>query len=247
MTFNLSGVSNRNLIGKILRLPLRLLPSEMKVPILQGGLRGKKWIVGSGTHGCWLGSYEQEKQVLFAETIRKDSVVYDVGANVGFYTLLSSELTGRSGKVYAFEPLPRNIRYLKEHIRINRCVNVSLIEAAVADKEGVAEFDGSQHSSMGKIAPGGNIQVRVVSLDELVSKGEIMPPDIIKMDIEGAELYALHGAKDLLCKYHPIIFLSIHGPDIDRACRDFLTGIGYRLESFNVEDEIICRFGELNC
>src|SRR5580765_1322501 len=102
---NLSGISRETLIGKLLRAPLRLLPRTAAVPILQGPLRGKKWIVGSGTHGCWLGSYEYDKQKLFQKTVRSGDVVYDVGANAGFYSLLASLLVGEKGHVYSFEPL----------------------------------------------------------------------------------------------------------------------------------------------
>lgn len=60
-----SGISNQTLIGKALRYPLKLIPQQMRIPILQGQLKGKKWIVGSSQHGCWLGSYEYDKQLLF--------------------------------------------------------------------------------------------------------------------------------------------------------------------------------------
>ena len=82
----------------------------MQIPIFQGKLRGKKWIVGSGEHGYWLGSYEMDKRLAFEKEILPDSVIYDIGANVGFYSLLAAEMTGEKGHVYAFEPLPRNIK-----------------------------------------------------------------------------------------------------------------------------------------
>ncbi len=55
---NLSGISDKSLFGKILRLPLRIIPAQTVMPIIQGKLKGKKWIVGASNHGCWLGSYE---------------------------------------------------------------------------------------------------------------------------------------------------------------------------------------------
>jgi len=128
---NFSGITDNSVVGKVLRLPLKLIPGGTILPILQGNLKGKKWIVGSSNHGCWLGTYEFAKQRLFSETIREGSVVYDIGAHVGFYTLLASVLVGPKGKVVAFEPLPRNIYYLKKHLRLNQCKNVILVEAAV--------------------------------------------------------------------------------------------------------------------
>jgi hypothetical protein len=84
MPINFSGITNQNILGKILRSPLRLIPPKTVLPILQGKLRGKKWIVGSGQHGAWLGSYEYEKQLLFQQIVQEGNVVYDLGANNGF-------------------------------------------------------------------------------------------------------------------------------------------------------------------
>ena len=80
MVKNFSGISNRTILGKILRVPLHLIPKEMTVPILQGPLRGKLWIAGSSNHGCWLGSYEYEKQKVFIKRVKPGDVVFDIGA-----------------------------------------------------------------------------------------------------------------------------------------------------------------------
>src|SRR5579871_1243331 len=116
---NLSGISNESVVGRALRAPFRLIPRSAAVPILQGPLRGKRWVVGSATHGCWLGSYEQDKQQCFAGAVSVGSVVYDIGANVGFYSLLASVLVGVSGAVYSFEPVPRNCHFLRRHVDLN--------------------------------------------------------------------------------------------------------------------------------
>src|SRR5690348_9557213 len=107
------------MIGRLARAPLRLVPKKMIVPILQGPLRGKKWIAGSSNHGCWLGTYELGTQRLFCRIVKPGDVVYDIGANVGFYTLLASVCAGPSGRVYSYEPLPENIAGLRKHISIN--------------------------------------------------------------------------------------------------------------------------------
>ena len=111
---NISKINNATVAGKLIRLPLKLIPAKSIVPILQGELKGYKWIKGSSINGCWLGSYEFEKQVLFGNVIKRGMVVYDIGANVGFYTLLASKLAGDTGRVYSFEPFPGNIEYLKK-------------------------------------------------------------------------------------------------------------------------------------
>src|ERR1035438_590714 len=89
---NFSGISGRTFIGKALRFPLSLIPCGTQMPILQGPLYGKRWIVGSSNHGCWLGSYEYPKQKAISAAIKRGDVVYDLGANVGFYSLLASVL-----------------------------------------------------------------------------------------------------------------------------------------------------------
>jgi SAM-dependent methyltransferase len=117
---NWTSISTTSFLGRLLRLPLRLIPRRAVLPILQGPLRGKKWIVGSGNHGYWLGSYEIGKRALFVRSIPVGAVVYDLGANVGYYTLLAAMLAGAEGKVFAFEPLPRNLEYLRRHLVLNR-------------------------------------------------------------------------------------------------------------------------------
>lgn len=191
------------------------------MPILQGRLRGKKWIVGAGEHGYWLGSYELRKRLAFEREISPGSVIYDIGANVGYFSLLASELTGHDGKVYAFEPLPRNIEFLRKHVTLNRMVNIEVIEAAVSDQGGEASFDLGASSAMGHLADSGEISVRMVNLDEMFDAGELQPPDYVKVDVEGAEYAVLQGARKLLETYQPVLFLDTHereahGPTIAR-------------------------------
>ena len=137
---NLSAIRRDTLVGRLLRAGLGVLPPGLQVPILQGRLRGKRWIIGASVHGCWLGSYEWEKRRAFERTVRPGAVVFDVGANVGFYTLLASELAGVRGQVVAIELLPRNVSYLRAHLRMNGVTNVTVLEAAVSDQLGTARF-----------------------------------------------------------------------------------------------------------
>jgi FkbM family methyltransferase len=228
-----SKIDSKSVKGKLLRLPLRLIPSGTIIPILSGRLRGKKWTVGSSIHGCWLGTYEYDKQVFFSRTVSPRSTVFDIGANVGFYTLLASELVGPDGEVFAFEPLPRNLNYLRKHLEINKVNNVTVIEAALSDKSGLAFFDPGPRGEMAHIASSGRIQVKTYTLDDLFELGHLPLPKFIKMDIEGAEFDALCGAKSLLSKAHPTIFLASHGDTVHRACCEFLQSFGYQLVSID--------------
>jgi FkbM family methyltransferase len=243
---NFSGISNTTLLGRILRWPLRLIPSSAIVPILQGPMRSKKWVVGSGTHGCWMGSFEHRKQRVFTKTVVAGDVVYDLGANVGFYSLLASVLVADAGSVYCFEPLRRNIEYLRKHLALNRLQNCIVFEAAAANTDGEACFEDGTDPTMGRLSERGKIVVRSVRLDSLVSRGEIRPPNVMKMDIEGGELEAFKGCAETIERYRPTILLATHGPEVHRSCLEFLRQRGYRLESLTTEpvessEELIAR------
>lgn len=227
---NFSKINYQSFLGKLIRLPLRLIPKKMVMPILQGSLRGKKWIVGSGEHGYWLGSYEYQKRLAFEKTIKRNTVVYDIGANVGYFSLLAAVLTGPQGQVAAFEPLPRNVEFLKKHIFLNCLDNIKVIEAAVSDHEGRAAFELGASTAMGHIGEVGELEVTLVSLDGMLSRGELMPPDTIKIDVEGAEFEVLQGARDLLTQYHPTLFLDTHQREAHQKAIQFLTDLNYQFE-----------------
>jgi FkbM family methyltransferase len=238
-------------MGKLLRAPLRLIPRSMIVPILQGPLRGKKWIAGSSTHGCWLGSYELDKQRALRFHLKSGDVFYDIGANVGFYTMLASVLVGENGHIYSFEPSPDNLRNLKRHIQINHRTNCTLVEAAVSSVDGESGFDPTANRSTGHLASTGRIRVPTVTLDFLVRTEKFRPPNLMKIDIEGAERECLLGASSTIREFRPIIFLATHGWEVHSACTKLLQEWNYRLASLDdhaVEgtDELIARPSEFS-
>lgn len=230
---NFSSIPQSSLIGKILRGILKFIPKNAVLPILQGKLRGKKWIIGSGVFGYWLGDYEFEEQKFFEKIIKKNDIIFDIGAQAGFYTLLASELVGEKGKVFSFEPFPRNISYLKKNIAINNYRNIEVIEAVVTENTGILKFKKGENNFTGQIDENGELEVKAVSIDDLVNKGILSIPNIIKIDVEGAELLVLKGAAYILKKYKPAIFLSIHifNDKIHKDCCDFLKNAGYSLKS----------------
>jgi FkbM family methyltransferase len=240
------GLLNSTPLGKIARLSLSLVPCSTVVRILRGPLRGKHWIIRSAIHRCWLGFYEYEKQQLIAREVRANTVFWDLGANVGFYSLLASILVG-SGKVFAFEPAPRNLSYLRKHLTLNRVKNVEVLAIAASDKNGISSFEIEQTGFMGHLSGQGSITVPTAALDSLVEEGKVLPPDFVKMDIEGAELLALRGASRTFQRFRPVLFLATHGRSIEKECRTLLESWGYEWSSLenkpgNELGEVVARF-----
>ena len=195
--------------------------------IWTGPLRGRRWVAGAATHGCWIGTYERETQRVFEQSVRSGAVVYDVGANAGFFTLLASKLAGPAGKVYAFEPLPRNLAVLREHVRLNGVTNVEVLPLAISDRAGTARFAAADDPAMGGLSERGVLEVETASLDTL--RGTLEPPSFIKMDIEGAEHVALTGAMEVLRAAKPVVLLSAHGYVQHDLCTALLRDLGYTI------------------
>jgi FkbM family methyltransferase len=241
---NFSAIPRDRLTGKLLRLPLSLLPGELVVPVMQGPLRGKKWIVGSGNHGCWLGSYEAQKVKAFADALMGKRVVYDLGANVGYYSLIASVRLGRIGHVIAFEPDVRNISFFRRHLSLNDINNVQIVDAAVSDQPGTAGFHQEPGRSMGRLSDDGSVSVRTVALDDFIRESHAPAPEVMKIDVEGAEMRVLRGAEHILCELQPLIFLATHSATLQQECRTFLSSLGYALvpigsPSLETNDELI--------
>jgi len=99
---NFTAIAPGSMLRRALRFPLKFIPWNAQVPIIQGPLRGKCWIARSCNHGCWLGSYEIEKQKVFSAAVKRGYSVYDIGANVCLDSLLASNLVGPDGKLFSF-------------------------------------------------------------------------------------------------------------------------------------------------
>lgn len=173
-------------------------------------------------------------------------MVFDIGANVGYYTLLSSVKVGTGGKVFALEPSPRCLAFLKRHIELNSITNVEVFDLAVAGTSTSAKFEEGPSLSMGRISAAGDVEIRTASLDDLVLQGRIPLPHVIKMDIEGAEYDALQGARKVLTEGEPVLFLSTHGRAVHEACCRFLSDAGYEVKALfggdvRNTDELIAR------
>lgn len=230
-TIDISRVSNQSLLGKFLRLPLKLIPKTLKLKVLQGINKDYRWVVGSGVHGYWLGVYELYKQRAISACCKEGMVAYDIGAHAGFYTMMFARLAGKKGRVYAFEPNASNLRYLKTHLDINDVKNVTILPIALGQVTGYTFFNESGNSSTGHVTANRTaVMVPLDSIDSLVGKELIEPPNIIKIDVEGAELNVLLGAGTVIRQYQPIIFVAIDNHDNKDRVYDFLKDMGYAID-----------------
>ena len=153
----------------------------------------------------FFGLYDSALTRLLPSILRSGSVFYDLGANIGYFTLIASGIVGPNGHVYAFEPIPENALRVKQSLERNGISNVTVIEAAVLNSTGSTTMfvsDMSSNSGWGSIVSSPTrqrkITVATTSLDSLVYDHGAKNPDVVKIDIEGAEPFALEGMSRLL-------------------------------------------------
>ncbi len=160
---------------------------------------------------------------IMQKLVKEGDVVFDIGANIGFYTLLFSKLVGEEGKVYAFEPDPENFSILKKNIEANNINNVILINKAVSDKNEEVDFYINQSNTSGnsmfkenlnQIASS-SIKVEAISLDKYFKNN--IKVDFVKIDIEGAEVRALKGMEKILAKSGNLILITEFAPVVLNA------------------------------
>jgi len=235
----------KSIFGKLIRLPFKLIPAQATLTIFAGPLKGRKWIKGSHNISVWLGRYEIKQTKLFVQESKQKKVLWDLGAHVGYYSLLFKS-QNEDSKVYAFEPVLKNVKLLQNHLTMNSIEGVAVFQKAVSNELGTLKFNSSRTSVAGKLHIEGDIEVEVIKLSFFLENETIASPDIIKMDIEGEELKVLKDLQLLLARQKPIIFLSTHGKDVHDQCCVFLKSIGYDLLPLDADNlaqsrEIFCQ------
>jgi len=164
-------------------------------------------------------SYKEEQR-FFRSYLRSNDVVIDVGANIGFFTLISSILGGKYGKVYAIEAHPKTYKYLQGNIALNGIENVRTFNVALGNRNGVVRFsDGKSDDTNLVVTSDSGITVPIRRLDEIeIENGSI---SLLKIDVEGYEKFVIEGGEHVLQKVQCIYFESIE--------RNFLK-FGYKLD-----------------
>jgi len=218
-------------LAQLLRYGLKSKLLWILVPIQAGPLKGFRWSLPTGRRFL-KGAYHEAETSALLNLIKPGDVVFDIGAHVGYYSLAAAQAVGGGGKVFAFEPLPVNLKALHTHIKANGVDNVIVMPYAVSSETAISRFHSPGGTGRGRLSDNGGITVNAIFLDDLFLAGEIPPPNVVKMDIEGGELSALTGAAKVIEACSPRIFLATHGKEIRSQCEDFLRGKGYNIENF---------------
>ena len=221
--------------------------------IMRGGMAGVRINLGGSFLRYLTGDAEPEVQDALAELIEPGQTVYDVGANIGFFTILCSRLVGPQGKVYAFEPIPENVVTLRHNIALNKLTNVVVVEQALSASTGTAEMFVSPWSAFHSLnvdgaskrenhgPDGGQITVETVTLDEFVQRDGVSAPDLIKLDVEGAELLVVEGMRETLHTVQPLLLVEVH--DTNREYGEFVDSIDYCVRVIDGEEPALADAG----
>ncbi|MGH9682884.1 MAG: FkbM family methyltransferase [Candidatus Acidiferrales bacterium] len=183
------------------------------------------------------GDGECAVQSVVAGRLRHGDVFYDLGANIGLFSLLGSRIVGDGGKVFSFEPDSATAGRLRRNISRNGFTNVSVIQAGVWSSSGILNFAAANSSSpdrgVGTFVNASDDAVSTpvpcIALDDFIKTAP--PPNGIKCDVEGAEVEVFRGARGLLKKYRPWVLCEIHSEANGRALGSYLQEFAYVSET----------------
>ena len=193
-------------------------------------------------------SYEPNEFNYLASYLKPGMVVVDAGANEGLYSLFASHRVGAAGLVLAVEPSPRELVCLRNNIARNRMFNVRVVPVALSDYTGrtilkLAEDEHAGQNTLGEfvydIQSAGTYEVEQKPLDTLLAQEKVQRVDLIKADIEGAEMALLMGARETLRRCKPTLLCELYGPALEHqdassaSMLEILEDFGYRLLSFD--------------
>jgi FkbM family methyltransferase len=209
-------------------------------------------IRGGEAQGFWVAVYprtgrpfqegqsERAVQMYLRARLRPRMVFYDLGANFGFFSLIAARLVGPEGRVFAFEPEASLMERIKANVERNGLKNVTLVDAAIWSESGSVTFHrsdcgtspdrGTGHVAQ-KAGSEVGIQVRSVALDDFIRQNPA--PDVIKCDVEGAELEAFRGAGRLLEQHKPLVICEVHSPESKAGLCTLFAGFGYAVRKID--------------
>ena len=188
------------------------------------------------------GNLESAVQEAMVRHLGRGAVFYDIGANLGFFSLLAAHLSGLSeGRVYAFEAAPDNVTAICRNAELNQVPNIEVIGKAVAASSGRGRLQVVDDQSWSKLVEYGAhpftervIEVEMVAIDDLLEAGALPPPAVVKIDVEGAEIAVLEGMRRTIERHRPAIICELHDTHAEFVA--LMQNHGYRL--INLEGTI---------
>jgi FkbM family methyltransferase len=235
----LSGLRRVPIVADVLSWTSRRLvpPGTLIWVQIQDGPAQGLWIrvnprTGSNTEQ---GTDEPAVQEAVSKYLRSGMTFYDLGANIGFFSLLASRIVGPTGRVVSFEADPEIAARLSENLAFNKFTNASVEQKAVWSESGTIAFSradtrispdrGLGHVSVKEAETTQTISVGAVSLDQYTESHP--EPDFVKCDVEGAEVAVFEGAARLLGKKRPILLVEMHSPENHRRLTEKFAQLCY--------------------
>lgn len=178
-----------------------------------------------------LGSYEPAVTEVIRGHAGAETVFYDIGAHIGWFSLVAAKC---GAQVYSFEANPENAAVLRQNLALNQITRAEVVAAAVAAEEGELEFATFEYSLVGHIADANLpadarvMRVPAVSLDTYVGSAGVRPPTLLKIDVEGAEGEVIRGAVATLREHRPVLAIEIHNPTQQQRVYQLTEPLGYR-------------------
>jgi FkbM family methyltransferase len=243
------GQSDSNILFRLRRKMWHHLQTPCLIKWLQG-LRIYLYPREEICRSIFLTGYYEPNQFIFLDKTLKPGMTFiDVGANMGLYALFAAKKVGPQGFVLAIEPSSREFDRLKKNVQINALTRIHLLQIAVSNCQTESELliaveEHPGHNTLGAfgyevVTLQKKELVRVERLDSLIQQEKLSRVDVVKMDIEGAEFFALQGAMDILANFHPVLILELSDRTLERqGCTskqvwDLLTEHNYCIYTFD--------------
>ena len=173
---------------------------------------------------------------LSKNTLGAGDTVYDIGANIGYVSLSLAKAVGPTGRLIAFEPVPKNVDDFRASIKINQLTNVQLLEFAASDECGEAVIRIAENLSTASLvwhrtnSSATELTIRTIQIDRLVDSGDLGYPTFVKIDVEGAEGSVLNGMRRTVAAAMPVLFIESSEAGRETTWT-FLRELGYHCQS----------------
>ena len=157
---------------------------------------------------------------MLSRLVKPGNVVLDIGANIGYFSLLFAKWTGGTGAVHAFEPFPNTIRRFRRNLELNPLLKsvVRLHETAISNTVGSLSMAVPDPGNSGSnyMSAEGTQAIKVTTLDTFVEQARISRVDLIKIDVEGSEVALLEGARETITRFRPILMIEVNPSTLQR-------------------------------